>query len=311
VHTGSAFCRTIARVLSSAVFVSAAALVACGGGGAGSAGGAAPVVVFTPQPAATATATAAPGTTGTLGITFTIPIPHGSGSAAKARGPAYISPNTRSVSFYDGKTLVYVANIDLSSSPATVTTVMSSGNEIKDLSCQMNSDGYQAQCTERIEVSCGSHTFDMIAYPNPQTKTRNGVGGGGIILSEGQLGAYTVKQGDNGSHEIILLGVADIASFAPITTPYTYSDGVNTYANVGVVGVGTYTISATIEDASGATIVLPGAYDNGPVIFSESDGANVLSFTPASYASPPASPAPVSFTVQCVNPGVATIAACG
>ncbi len=106
-----------------------------------------------------------------------------------------------------------------------------------------------------------------------------------------------------------MLGVADQVAFAPIVTPYTYSNGATTIPNVGVVGVGSYTIVATIEDASGATIVLPGAYDNGPVAFAETDNANVLSFSPASYATPPASPTPVSFTVQCLNPGVATIAA--
>ncbi|HZO92568.1 MAG TPA: hypothetical protein VFB22_02275 [Candidatus Baltobacteraceae bacterium] len=268
------------------------------------------MTVGTPQLVPTAAPTSAPQATGTLSITFTIPLPGGAGTGASSRAPAYISPNTRSVSFYDGKSLVYVANINLTAKPPTVTTVYSSGNEVRDLSCQMESDGYQAVCTEVLDATCSSHTFDMIAYPNAQTKSRSGVvSGGGIILSEGELGPYTVKKGDNGSHEIILLGVAAIAHFAPITTPYSYSDGTNTYTNVGVVGVGTYTVSAAIDDASGATIVLPGDYDNGPVTFSETDGSKILSFAPASYTTPPASPAPVSFSVQCVNPGVATISA--
>jgi hypothetical protein len=303
----------VALKIAATFVVLSTALISCGGGGGGSsnaslnAAGAAPPAV----PTATAAApTAVPASTGTLSVTFEIPFGAEAAPAGVSRNPQYISTNTRSISFYDGTKLVYVANINLAASPATVTTVYSSGDEVSDLNCSIEADGYQASCTEKLEATCSSHVFVAIAYPNPQTASRKGVvSGGGIILSEGELGPYTVKSGDNGSHTIVLLGVADHAAFAPITTPYTYNNGTTTIANVGVVGLGSYTVSATIEDETGATIVLPGAYDNGPVTFAESDSAKVLSLSPASYATPPASPAPVSFTVQCVNPGVATIAA--
>ncbi len=263
----------VSRVSAAAIVVLSAGFAACGGGGGSSVTGtaAAPVAVATPT---IAPATPAASATGTLSITFAIPLRTGAAPAARARRPAYISTNTRSMSFYDGTKLVYVANINLAVAPPAITTIFSSGNEVRDFTCTIDADGYQASCTEKLVVSCSSHVFDAVAYPNPQTASKRGVvGGGGIILSEGELGPYSVKTGDNGNHEIVMLGVADQVAFAPIVTPYTSSNGATTIPNVGVVGVGSYTVVATIEDASGATIVLPGAYDNGPVSFAETDRA--------------------------------------
>jgi hypothetical protein len=86
-----------------------------------------------------------------------------------------------------------------------------------------------------------------------------------------------------------------------------------TGALVGIIGT-TYTFQYAIDDASqpapGFQIVQPpAAYDNGPVTIAETDGGNIVTMTPVSQSSPPASAGLQSFTVTCANSGTATITA--
>jgi hypothetical protein len=275
----------------------AAGLSACSGGGGGSGAPAAPI--------------SAPfvASTGTLSLSFTVATttaPSVSSSSA-ARAPRYVSPGTASLALYDGATLMYVANASSSANLTTVYANPASTATVVSGSCNSSNP---PTCTLTVQASLGAHTFGFVTYSLPQTSANTSTAPTftGVILAEGEL-AVTVASGTNAAQTIAPLGVADRAFFTgPVLTQRLNGNG----ALVGIIGT-TYTIQYAIDDASTVTngyqIVLPGAYDNGPVTISETDSGNIVTMTPISQSSPPASAGLQSFTVTCQNNGTATITA--
>ena len=271
----------------------ALALSACGGGG-GSGAPAAPISApFVPS-------------TGIVPISFTV-----SSTASPAttvgsvrRTPDYVSPGTSSIAIYDGTTLIYVGN---PVTPPNITTVYANSGQTTVVSGSCTS-GTAPTCTLNVQATLGAHTFDVIMYPVAQTSANTSTppAFSGVILSEGEL-AVTVVSGTNPAQTIVPLGVADRAVFSgPALTQRVNG------TLVGIIGT-TYTIQYAIDDSAaipmGFQIVQPGAYDNGPVTIGESDGGGIVTMTPVSQSSPPASAGYQSFTVTCQNSGTATITA--
>jgi hypothetical protein len=275
----------------------AAALSACSGGG-GSGAPAAPISApFVPS-------------TGTLAISFTVAAtsaPSASAGSSAKRAPHYVSPGTASLAVYDGATLIYVAN---ASSAAQLTTVYANTASTTTLVSGSCNSSNPPTCTITVQASLGAHTFGLVTYPTPQTSANTSTAPTftGVVLAETEL-AVTIVSGTNAPQTIVPLGVADRAFFAgPVLTQHLNGNG----PLVGIIGT-TYTIQYAIDDASTVTngyqIVQPGAYDNGPVTISETDGGGIVTMTPVSQSSPPASAGLQSFSVTCASNGTATITA--
>ena len=107
----------------------------------------------------------------------------------------------------------------------------------------------------------------------------------GLILSEGEF-SMTAVGGTNPAQTITLLGVADIAQwFGSQTASFNQ----------------TATIGYEIQDARSGQIVLPGStYDNGPVTITASP-SGILTFTPISQTTPPATNGSQTFNVTCTS----------
>ncbi len=286
-------------------FALAFALGGCAGGGGGSGAPVAPIA----------------GPVVPAGATFplSIVIPNKTvPPSSTARAPRYVSPGTASVAVYDGATLIYVGNY----TQATQFTTVYAKSGATSVTAGTCAAGASSQtCTLTIATTIGAHTFDVITYPVPQGTQQGGalarspddVGTiptfAGVILSEGEL-AVTLSPGLNPGQTITLLGVADRANFTgPVLTLHLNGNG----PLVGIIGT-SYTFQYTINDSSNAVpggyqIVQPGDYDNGPVTIAETDGNNIVTMTPISQTTPPASAGAQSFTVTCQNNGTATITA--
>ncbi|HZO92570.1 MAG TPA: hypothetical protein VFB22_02285 [Candidatus Baltobacteraceae bacterium] len=302
----------------------AAALIAllagCGGGGGGSTsipGSAVPQNLSQATPTPPTTTSSSSRAT----VTVAVSIPHRKAGGGLVRRPDYISSGTQAILFYDGNTIAGVINVNTSipSPTATIVWAGSGSDTISNASC---SAGATADtCMATVTTTIGAHTFGMVAYDQPvstsspspsptakptsERRVPDALYGGGVILSEGQSSAVTLQPGSNPGATITLNGVAAAASMPAITTPYTY----NEQSNVGVVGVGTYTGSITIEDASFATITTPGTFDNGPVAVTEQDANGIVSITNGSWSNPPSTAGAESYTVSCLKAGTATLQA--
>jgi hypothetical protein len=285
-----------------------AALAGCGGGSGGGSG--APVAPIAAPPAPVLPQSAI------LPISFVIPNRTVEATSSQ-RAPRYVSPGTASVAVYDGATLIYVGNYSQATQFTTVygktgATSVTSGTCVAGSSSQT--------CTLTITTTIGAHAFDVITYPVSQGQSQatarerspSDVGTiptfTGVILSEGEL-SVTLSPGNNPGQTITLLGVADRAAFGISLTQRLNGTG----PLVGVIGT-SYTVQYTINDSSNAVaggyqIVQPGDYDNGPVTIAETDGGNIVTMTPISQSTPPASAGAQSFSVTCQNNGTATITA--
>jgi hypothetical protein len=131
----------------------------------------------------------------------------------------------------------------------------------------------------------------------------------GVILAEGEL-AVTLIAGTNPGQTITLLGVADRGNLGVSGLTQRLN---GTGPLVGIIGT-SYTVNYTINDSAttvsgGYQIVQPGDYDNGPVTIAETDGGNIVTMTPISQSTAPASAGAQSFSVTCQNNGTATITA--
>lgn len=278
--------------------LTALALAACGGGGGSSAPGA-------PAPPALPAATAAP--TAPLSaatIPMSIAIPRKSPSGA-ARSPQFLSPGASAIAIYDGSTLLYVANLALDSTPQFQTVYAKSGTTTVAFgSCTFTSTA--AVCGLTVTTTVGAHTFGVVIYPTfqgvassplPEARAPSDTGTiptfTGVISSEGQI-AVTLSPGANPGQTLTLLGVADQVIFAGLQ-----ENGFNT----------TTTFGYRLEDSTGSQIILPGnAFDNGPITITAAP-AGIVTISPNSIATPPASVADQNFDVTCVNAsgGTATI----
>ncbi len=254
-----------------ALAAAAATLAACGGGG-GSSGTAAAVAPAGPSSA-----------TGTIPMSITIPRKPGSSAA---RTPQFFSPSAGALAIYDGATLVYVANLALDSTPPFQTVYAKSGGTTVTFgTCSFTSA--EATCNLTLTATTGAHAFDLIVYPQSQAQ---GTGGAaptftGVISSEGEL-SVNLSPGNNPAQTLTLLGVADQVLYAGLSEA-AYQD--------------TVTYGFRIEDSTNQQIVQPGtAYDNGPVTITASP-AGIVTITPSSMATPPATSGDQNFDVQCTN----------
>jgi hypothetical protein len=215
--------------------------------------------------------------------------------ASGARRPSFITPGLQSLALYDGATLIYVANVDLSAQQQFMSVYENPDHNGRDKvtpgSCTNNSTTETCQLV--VDAKPGDHTYGLIAYPAQQTAA---AGGGppvfaGVISSEGQV-SLTVAPHTTTSASIVMAGVASNA----------YLSGPDEAAYLQTVQY-----NYEIEDSTPLQIVTPGAYDNGPVTISatRSDIATVT--PPTSFASPASSPGMQSFSVTCTNPNGGTL----
>ncbi|HEX3464477.1 MAG TPA: hypothetical protein VHS78_10560 [Candidatus Elarobacter sp.] len=206
--------------------------------------------------------------------------------AARTRRPQFITPGIQSLAIYDGTTLIYVANLSLAASQQFATVYANGAYTVSPGTCTNNPTS--EVCTLSIRTTVGSHTIDLISYPAAQTAPANG---GvpkftGVISSEGEVVA-NVSSSVNSTASLTMLGVA---SNALLSGPdeAVYNSPVQ--------------FSYDVWDSTPLQILQPGAYDNGPVTISAVPSGVVTVSQPASFASPPPSPGPQSFTVTCTNP---------
>ncbi|HEX3464480.1 MAG TPA: hypothetical protein VHS78_10575 [Candidatus Elarobacter sp.] len=280
------------RALSVAALASTVVLAACGGGGGT---GAAPAA---PAPPVVTAAPAVPAATGSVPMTITIP--HHSPSSS-ARAPQFISPDAAAMAIYDGAALVYVANLSLDSQTPFATVYSKSGSTtVTPGTCTFSSS--TATCTLSITATTGAHKFDVVIYPQAQGQQPNSAARkpadvgtvpvfAGVISSEGEL-SVTIAVGTNPAATLTLLGVADRALFAGASEA-AYN--------------ATATYGYRIQDSTGVQIVQPGtAYDNGPVTFTAAP-AGIVTITPSSVSTPPASAGDQNFNVQCINTAGGTV----
>ena len=260
------------------------AVAGCGGGG-----GVAP----------SAPAPAAPGNAPAATMSLAISIPNPTTTSAVARTPEYVSNGTMALAVYDGATLLYVGNLFLTPGPAFTTLYAKSGSTtVTPGDCVKGA--LRATCTFTVTTTPGPHTFGLTAYGQlqggvtlPGSTQRLVLDTGtpptftGLILSEGEL-SMTAVGGTNPAQTITLLGVADIAQwFGPQTASF------NQTATIGYI----------IQDARSGQIVLPGdTYDNGPVTITASP-SGILTFTPVSQTTPPATNGSQTFDVTCSSGG--------
>jgi hypothetical protein len=282
------------RLLSVAALASTLALAACGGGG----GGGTSMAPAAPAPPGATTAPAAPAASGSvpMSISFALHSPSGS-----ARAPQFVSPGAAAMAIYDGATLVYVANLGFDSGTQIVTVYAKSGSTtVAPGTCTFTSS--RASCTLTLTATVGAHKFDLVMYPQNEgtqaTSSQRKVSDTGtpptftgVISSEGEL-AVTLVAGTNPAATITLLGVADQVIFAGLSEA-AYND--------------TVTYGFRIEDSTNSQIVQPGdAYDNGPVTVTAAP-AGIVTITPSSFSTPPASVGDQNFDVQCVNTAGGTV----
>ncbi len=261
----------------------ALAIAGCGGGGGSG--------VPTSPPSANAG-----GPKATMSLSISIP---NRATSAVARAPRYVSDGTMALAVYDGATLLYVGNLFVTPGPAFSTVYAKSGSTtVTPGDCTKGS--LAATCTLTIDTTVGPHTFGMTAYGDlqggvvlPESKQRAVLDTGtpptftGLILSEGEF-SITAVAGPNPAQTMTLLGVADIAQwFGSQTASFNQ----------------TATIGYEIQDARSGQIVLPGdTYDNGPVTITASP-TGILTFTPVSQTTPPATNGSQTFDVTCTSGG--------
>lgn len=259
-----------------AVVAAGGVLAACGGGGASGPG------VTVPSPA-----TAAPLATGVISMTLAIPRK----PSAAGRSPLFVSPGSSAIAIYDGATLVYVANLSLDSQNPFSTIYAAPGNTtVTPGTCTF---GNTVQCRLSITSTIGAHAFDILMYPQnegTQPSTTPPVFAG-VISSEGEL-SVNLSPGTNPAATLTLLGVADQATYAG-STEAAYN--------------ATVTFGYRVQDSTNSQIIQPGnAYDNGPMTIAAGT-PGIVTITPSSVATPPASVGDQNFNVQCVNTAGGTV----
>jgi hypothetical protein len=270
-----------------AALASTLAIAGCGGGGSTNAGPGSPAI-----PVATAAPTAQQGSA-TIPMTIAIPTRGSSGSARTAR---FLSPGTGALALYDGSTLIYVANLSLDSSTQFTTVYAKSGSTtVAPGSCTFTNS--TATCTLTITSTIGAHKFDIIAYPGSQGQQQAQAAGRrvldtgtpptftGVISSEGEI-SVTLNPGTNPGQTLTMLGVASRVLIAgPANGPYNQAT----------------LFGYRIQDSTNSQIVQPGAaYDNGPITITAAP-AGIVTISPNSIATPPASVGDQNFNVTCVN----------
>jgi hypothetical protein len=179
----------------------------------------------------------------------------------------YVSPNTQSV---------VIQQLDTTSSHNPV-------GSPETVNVTSTSNG----CTTSV-----SGTTCSITYPAPagtfdfSVKTYDATNGTGNLLSENTLTTFTVIAGVANTISVTLNGV-----LASVSTPSGLAGTLSALQG----------LNFTPKDASGAAIIGPGTYDNGPLTISVPGGATV---SKTSFNGPSDG---TSVAVQCTVPGNYTI----
>jgi hypothetical protein len=288
-----------------ALVASVAIVAGCSGGGSTSGAPVAPVL----GPTVLGNAT--------FPLSVTVPAKPVTASKARApqsaRSPKYISVDTAAFAVYDGTTVIYVGNFNGSS----LSTVYAKTGPTSVTAGACTNVDTGATCTVTVTTTVGSHTFDVISYPNhlgaetSNARVPQDIGTvpafEGVILSEGEL-AVTLNPGTNPGQTITLLGVADKTEF---NDPNFTLQLNGTGPLVGIIGT-SYTIQYFIVDSEEDQIVQPGNYDNGPVTITATSPASpgpVVSMSPISQNAPPATTGAQTINFTCTNNGTATLTA--
>jgi len=200
-------------------------------------------------------------------VRFTIAIPTSFQKASRRR-PNYISPNTQSVVI--GQLAANPPYAPVGNPVIFNVTPTSPG-------CTSTSNG--TTCVMNFSVVAGTFNFSVQSF--------SAQNGGGSLLAENTLTLATIVAGVANNLSVTLNG-----SISSITLPNSVAGTSNA----------PQTVNFSLQDATGATIIGSGSYDNGPL--TATDLAGFVSLTPASFAAPSI---PSSFVMQCNNVGNGTI----
>lgn len=207
------------------------------------------------------------GSTAATTVAFTITIPPAS-TSTNGRRRMYVSPNTKSVA---------VQQLDSGNSVvASQTYNVTSGSN----GCTTNSSG--TTCTFSFPAPAGTFNFSV--------KSFSATGGGGSLLSESTLTNVTILKGQANQISVTLNGVLASVGFAAGSQSIS--------ATLGAP----QTVNFIPQDATGATIIGPGTYDNGPLTISNT-ASTVASISPNSFSAP----GTTSATLQCSTAGNGTL----
>lgn len=210
----------------------AAALAGCGAGGSNSV-----------PPLGTKPGTSSPNGTASSMASFTITVPAKS-AQAHVRKPQYISANTESVII----TLATVNGVAFTGAQAETAANLTTSNP----ACS----GSPLTCSITVPAAVGTDVFNVATYSAQQTSSAPATPAGSV-LSEGTVSVNVVSgQANTPSTALVLNGVA--ASFA-VTFPTDPHISGTQSAGYSIVGSQPYTFTVSPLDASGATIIGPGA----------------------------------------------------
>ncbi|HZZ65036.1 MAG TPA: hypothetical protein VFE17_06045 [Candidatus Baltobacteraceae bacterium] len=207
------------------------------------------------------------GSTAPTTVDFSIRIPPAS-TQTNSRRRMYVSPNTKSVA---------VQQLDSSNNVVASQTynVTSTSN-----GCTTNSSG--TTCTFSFPAPAGTFNFSVKSY--------SATGGGGSLLSESTLTNVTILKGQANQISVTMNGVLASVGFAAGSQSIS--------ATLGAP----QTVNFIPQDATGATIIGPGTYDNGPLTISNS-ASSVATVSPSSFSAP----GTTSASLQCSTAGNGTL----
>jgi sugar lactone lactonase YvrE len=219
-------------------------LAGCGGGGGSSL--ASPVVAPVASANAVARAT----------FTITVPAPDAQTSSRRVK---YISPNVQSI---------IIALIAVNASPVTTGVLETAANLT---SSNPACSGSPLTCTFAVPAVVGIDDFTVATYDRPQTSTAPATPAGNLLSEANDI--VPIVAGTNAEAPLTLAGV-------PASLSVTFASDANTTAHVsgsvaggfGIVGDQPYTFTFSATDATGATIVGPGA----PTLSSLSSAVSIV-----------------------------------
>jgi sugar lactone lactonase YvrE len=267
--------------------VSFCVLAACSAGGS---------ETHAPAPSATPPVTTSARAT-TAHFTITVP-PARTTAAANVRTPKYISTATQSIII----TLTSVNGAPYTGTPAAIATNLAPSNP----ACTSSAAGLT--CTATATAIPGSDMYNVVAYDTAQTSASPMTPAGNVLSQSTVPLTIVAGQTNTLATPLVLNGVAASSTVTFPTDPHI--SGTQT-AGYSIVGNRPFTFTVTSLDASGATIVGPGA----PTYTVTGATPGVLAFTPVSGSAntftvqaQKASATPVSVTITPSSGAATTVA---
>jgi streptogramin lyase len=229
-------------------------LTACGGGGAAHA-----LPAPAPSPAATMNASSM--------AHFTITVPAKTATSAQ-RNPKFVSLNTQSVII----TLTTVDGLPFTGPRAEMAANLIPSNS----SCS----GTPLTCTIAVAAVAGTDVFTVSTYDAVQTSTTPATPVGNLLSTASVTVTVIAGQNSAPASPLVLDGVPArmVAAFATDAATTDHVTG-STATGFSVVGTQPYTVTFSMQDASGATIIGSGA----PTISSGSSAVALTNVTGTTY----------------------------